>query len=125
MVFRESVFVLFLLVNLFAYAAMRQSVLVWVKAAERQRRALNILCLALLLINIPLALFFVRDVNWTLQQIPAPLLKVVFYPSTAWLRTGSTGLWMTWTFPRSIKSRFPTCRGLWKALLWCSCPTCM
>ena len=85
--FRESVFVLFLLLNLFAYAAMRQSVLAWVKTRERQRRVLNILCLVLLLINIPLALFFLREINGTLQQIPVPLLKVVFYPSTAWLAT--------------------------------------
>ena len=85
--FRESVFVVFLLLNLFAYAAMRHSVRVWVRTPERQDRALNILCVVLLLINIPLALFFVRDVNWTLQQIPSPLLKVVFYPSTAWLAT--------------------------------------
>lgn len=84
--FRESVFVLFLLMNLFAYVAMRQSVLVWVRT-ERQHRVLNILCLVLLLINIPLGLFFVRDVDWTLQQIPASLLKVFFYPSTAWLAT--------------------------------------
>jgi predicted MPP superfamily phosphohydrolase len=87
MVFRESLFVLFVVLNLFAYAAMRQSVVVWVRTPERRRRALNILCLILLLINIPLALFFARDVNWTLHQIPAPLLKVVFYPSTAWVAT--------------------------------------
>jgi len=85
--FRESIFVVFLLLNLFAYAAMRQSVLYWVKTPERQRRALNILCIVLLLINIPLALFFLRNIHWTLLQIPVPLLKVVFYPSTAWLAT--------------------------------------
>ena len=85
--FRKLIFVLFLLLNLFAYAAMRHSVLAWVKTPERQRRALNILCVVLLLINIPLALFFVRNIGWTLQQIPVPFLKVVFYPSTAWLAT--------------------------------------
>ncbi|MGH9786573.1 MAG: metallophosphoesterase [Terriglobia bacterium] len=85
--FRESIFVVFLLLNVFAYLAMRQSVLVWVRDPARQRRALNILCLALLVINIPLALFFVREVDWTLRQIPPSLLKVFFYPSTAWLAT--------------------------------------
>ena len=85
--FRESVFIVFLLLNLFAYVAMRQSVLYWVATPERQRRALNILCVVLLLLNIPLALFFVREISWTLQQIPLPILKVVFYPATAWLTT--------------------------------------
>jgi predicted MPP superfamily phosphohydrolase len=85
--FRESIFVLFLLLNVFAYLAMRQSVLVWVRDEARQRRALNILCLVLLVINIPLALFFVREVDGTLRQIPPSLLKVFFYPSTAWLAT--------------------------------------
>jgi len=85
--FRESIFVLFLLLNVFAYLAMRQSVLVWVRDPQRQRRALNILCLVLLVINIPLALFFVREVDGTLRQIPPSLLKVFFYPSTAWLAT--------------------------------------
>lgn len=85
--FREAIFVLFLLLNLFAYLAMRQSVLVWVRDPDRQRRALNLLGLVLLVINIPLALFFVREVDWTLRQIPTPLLKIFFYPSTAWLAT--------------------------------------
>jgi hypothetical protein len=85
--FRESVFVLFLLLNLFAYVAMRQGVLYWVRQPERQRRALNTLILVLLLLNVPLAMFFVREVDWTLQQIPLPILKVVFYPATAWLAT--------------------------------------
>ena len=85
--FREVIFVLFLLLNLLAYLAMRQSVLVWVRDPNRQRHALNLLCLVLLVINIPLALFFVREVDWTLRQIPPPLLKIFFYPSTAWLAT--------------------------------------
>lgn len=85
--FRESIFVIFLLLNVFAYLAMRQSVLVWVRDEQRQRRVLNILCLVLLVINIPLGLFFVREVDWTLRQIPSPLLKIFFYPSTAWLAT--------------------------------------
>ena len=85
--FRESIFVIFLLLNLFAYVAMRQSVLYWVQTPERQRRMLNILCGVLLLLNIPLALFFVREVSWTLRQVPIPILKIVFYPATAWLAT--------------------------------------
>jgi uncharacterized protein len=85
--FRESVLLVFVLLNLFAYVAMRQSLLYWITTPERQRRALTILILALLLVNVPLALFFVREVDWTLRQIPLPVLKIVFYPSTAWLAT--------------------------------------
>ncbi len=85
--FRESILVVFLLLNLFAYLAMRQSVLYWVKTPERQRRTRNILCVVLLLLNVPLALFFVREVYWTLRQIPLPILKIFFYPATAWLAT--------------------------------------
>jgi len=85
--FRPAVFVLFLLLNLFAYVALRGVVLVWVRTPERQRRVLQVLCLAVVLINIPLGLFFVREANWTLQQIPSSVLKIFFYPATAWLAT--------------------------------------
>ena len=84
---REPIFVLFLLLNLFAYVAMRQSVRTWVKTPERQRRALNILCLVLVLLNVPLTVFFIREMSQVLVDIPSPILKVIFYPSTAWLAT--------------------------------------
>ena len=85
--FRISVFFLFLLLNLFAYLAARRAVVVWVSLPERRHKLLKALLLALLLINIPLGVFFIGPASSTLNRIPPVVLRIFFYPSTAWLAT--------------------------------------
>src|SRR3990167_4365906 len=85
--FRISVFFLFLLLNLFAYLAARRAIVVWVSPPERRHKLLKALLLALLLINIPLGVFFIGPAGSTLNRIPPAVLRIFFYPSTAWLAT--------------------------------------
>ncbi|OFV95066.1 MAG: hypothetical protein A3H28_17100 [Acidobacteria bacterium RIFCSPLOWO2_02_FULL_61_28] len=85
--FRPAVFILFLLLNLFVYVVLRRAVVVWVRNQQHQRLALNVLCLSIVLINIPLGTFFLRESHLILRQVPPILLRIFFYPSTAWLAT--------------------------------------
>ncbi|HWP84561.1 MAG TPA: metallophosphoesterase [Terriglobia bacterium] len=84
--FRTSLLVALLLLNAFAYLAMRRAVEHWVREAAR-RRVMLALHLGFLLLNLPLAVFFFRELNAALLRVPTAVLEVVFYPSTAWLTT--------------------------------------
>ena len=85
--FRLPILLLFLLVNGFAYIALRRSLVHWVRDEVRRRRAMLALHLGVLLLNLPLIAFFIRWLNLALLRIPTGVLEVVFYPSTAWLAT--------------------------------------
>lgn len=85
--FRWSVLLLFLLLNLFAYGALRRSVVFWVNLPEQRRKFLYLISLVVFLLNIPLLLFFVRRSDVTLLQVSPTVLKILFYPATAWLAT--------------------------------------
>ena len=85
--FRMPLLVLFLLVNGFAYMALRRTVSYLVREDLRRRRAMLGLHLAFVLLNLPLIAFFIRRLNLALLHIPTGVLEIVFYPSTAWLAT--------------------------------------
>ncbi|MBI3934900.1 MAG: metallophosphoesterase [Acidobacteria bacterium] len=85
--FRWPLLTLFLLVNGFAYLALRRTVSHWVRDGVRRRRAMLGLHLGFLLLNLPLIPFFIRRLNLALLHIPTGVLEIVFYPSTAWLAT--------------------------------------
>src|SRR3972149_3902724 len=87
MSFRWPFLVLFLLMNCFAYLALRRTVFRCVDSAERRRRVLLWLHLALLVLNLPLIAFFIRRLDLALLRMSTRVLEVVFYPSTAWLAT--------------------------------------
>ena len=79
--------ILFLLVNGFAYMALRRTVSHWVRDELRRRRAMLGLHLGFLLLNLPLLAFFIQRLNLALLHVPTGVLEIVFYPSTAWLAT--------------------------------------
>jgi predicted MPP superfamily phosphohydrolase len=85
--FRWPLLVALLLLNAFAYWALRRSVSVWVQQEDHRKRALRWVTAAVLLLNLPLSAFFFRRLDEALLQVPTSVLAVVFYPSTAWLAT--------------------------------------
>ena len=84
--FRGILLFLFLLINLFAYLALRQAVYYWAPASKR-RRVLWGVNLAVVALNLPLCAFFIRRFDLALLWIPTWVLEVLFYPATAWLAT--------------------------------------
>ncbi|MBI4465033.1 MAG: metallophosphoesterase [Acidobacteria bacterium] len=87
MSFRLPLLVIFILLNLFAYLALRRAVAAWFPAENRRRRILTGVTIAVLLLNLPLLVFFIRPLGGALDQIPTLLLRVGFYPAMAWLAT--------------------------------------
>jgi predicted MPP superfamily phosphohydrolase len=86
MSFRWTLFALLVLINLFAYWALRSSVQVF--APEKHRRWVqSAVAMLVLLLNLPLAAFFIRRLDLSLLQMPRWVLEILFYPSTAWLAT--------------------------------------
>lgn len=85
--YRMPLLFLFLLVNCFAYVALRGSISRWVRDATRRRRVMLGLHLGFLLLNLPLIAFFIRRLNLALLHVPTRVLEIIFYPSTAWLAT--------------------------------------
>ena len=85
--FRLPLLAIFVLLNLIAYLALRRTVAAWVPAAGRRRRILGGVAGAVLLLNLPLLVFFIRPLGGGLDQIPTSLLRVGFYPAMAWLAT--------------------------------------
>ncbi len=85
--FRSSLFLIFLLLNLYAFWALRRSVVFWVNLPERRRRLLYLIGLVVFLLNIPLLLFFIRRPDLNLLQFSPTVLKIFFYPATVWLVT--------------------------------------
>ncbi len=86
MSFRFTLFLGFLLLNLMAYLSLRRSVSVWVSPGRR-RRVLDLVSLAVCLLNIPLLVFFIRQASGTLHLVSPAVLQIVFYPAMAWLTT--------------------------------------
>jgi predicted MPP superfamily phosphohydrolase len=84
--FRSTLLFLFLLLNAFVYLALWRAVAYWASPESRRRVLLGV-SLVFLLLNLPLAAFFIRPLDLTLLQLPTWVLKTVFYPSTAWLAT--------------------------------------
>src|SRR5215210_3808829 len=87
MSFRWILLAFLLLLNWFAYAALRRAVGVWVRRESRRRWTLVGTKIGIGLLNLPLLVFFIRELNQVLVAFPAPVLKVAFYPAGAWLAT--------------------------------------
>ena len=77
---------IFLCFNLIALLALGRVVRRWVSPGRR-RQASKWTRLVVLLLNIPLLVFFSPRADDMLRVIPQPVLRVFFYPATAWLAT--------------------------------------
>ena len=84
---RWPLLVFFVLFNWFAYWAMRRSLAYWIRNADSERRAVLVLRIVFVLLNLPLLAFFFRTLDLALLRVSTGTLEVVFYPSTAWLAT--------------------------------------
>ncbi|MBI4464189.1 MAG: metallophosphoesterase, partial [Acidobacteria bacterium] len=85
--FRFTLLGIFLLMNLFAFVALRRAVITWIDPPGRQRKAMYLISLVVFLLNIPLLAFFIRRADLALDLVSLSVLKVFFYPATAWLLT--------------------------------------
>ena len=85
--FRWPLLALLALLNLFAYLALRQVVGAWVPTGDGRRKVLHGIAIAVFLLNLPMLVFFIRPLGAALDQMPTSLLRVGFYPATAWLAT--------------------------------------
>ena len=86
MSFRVLLLILFIFLNLFALGVLRRGVNYWVDSKYR-RQANNWIGLMVLLLDIPLLVFFIPSAEATLRLVPSTLLRIFFYPSTAWMAT--------------------------------------
>ena len=77
---------IFVCFNLIALLALGRVVGRWV-SPEHRRQAGNWTRLLVLLLNIPLLVFYFPRADELLRLTPQPLLRIFFYPATAWLAT--------------------------------------
>ncbi len=85
--FRIPLLLLFIFLNLFSYLALRRAVTAWSGVAERRRSILLAVTVIVVLLNVPLGVFFIRPLDGSLHQVPTTALRVLFYPSMVWLAT--------------------------------------
>ncbi|MBI4459527.1 MAG: metallophosphoesterase [Acidobacteria bacterium] len=85
--FRFPLLLVLLLLNLFAYVALRRTVITWIDPPARQRKMMYAISLIVFLLNIPLLAFFVRRADRALAYISPAALEIFFYPAAAWLIT--------------------------------------
>lgn len=85
--FRMTVFAIFILLNVFACLALVRTVRVWVRSPGRRRTILWCVALLVMVLNIPLVLYFYRSFDPAVLGIPNWFLRVFFYPTMAWLVT--------------------------------------
>lgn len=83
---RFTILPIFILSNLITLVALRRGIGPWV-GTQRRKRTANWISLAVLLLNIPLLSFFISSAEEKLRLVPPVLLRIFFYPSTAWLAT--------------------------------------
>ena len=85
--FRFPLLVVFLLLNLFAYVALRRAVITWIDPPARQRKVIYFISLVVFLLNIPLLVFFIRRADLALNHVSLSVLEIFFYPAAVWLIT--------------------------------------
>jgi uncharacterized protein len=78
--------ILFILLNLITVRIIRSSINVWILPAYR-RRVLLWISVILLIINLPLSVFFYRPLDALLGYFPPRVMGSLFLPSFAWLMT--------------------------------------
>jgi predicted MPP superfamily phosphohydrolase len=85
--FRFLLLSVLLLLNVFACRAMWRSAEVWVRRSEVRRHLLAAMILAVLLLNLPLLIFFQRGADSLLMDFSPAVLRPAFYPTATWIIT--------------------------------------
>ena len=76
------------LLNVLPLFAVYRAVNAWVRPKSRRRVVLTCVSLAVLVLNIPISLFWVRSLyEYLFYDLPASTLRAIFYPSLAWYTT--------------------------------------
>jgi len=110
---RLVLFAILLLGNFLAYVALSRGAVRWF-APETHRRASRWILAILLLLNLPLLAFFIPRLDAALSLVSPAWLRVVFYPSAAWLATlaavmllaSMTGFgWLMWRSAKLLADR--------------------
>jgi formate hydrogenlyase subunit 3/multisubunit Na+/H+ antiporter MnhD subunit len=78
--------VLFILLNLLAFRVILTNVNEWVRPTYR-RRVLVGISIILLILNLPLSVFFYRPLDALLVYFPTRVMENLFLPSFAWVMT--------------------------------------
>ena len=87
MSFRFLLLFVLLLLNLFACRAMWRSAGVWVRRRNLRRWLRAGMVVAVLLLNLPLLIFFQRGADSLLMDFSPSVLRPAFYPTAAWIIT--------------------------------------
>jgi len=85
--FRSNILFLLVVFNFLPLLALYRAVNAWVSTPSRRKIVLAIIGTAILLINIPVSLFWLRSLNIQLNHLPASTLRLIFYPAVAWQTT--------------------------------------
>lgn len=84
--FRFVLFPIFVIANLLAAVALRRAFAHWFPLKYR-RVARPLIATVYLLLNAPLAVFFFPAADAALSKVSPTMLRIFFYPSTAWMAT--------------------------------------
>lgn len=87
---RSSITFILVLLNVLPLFAVYCAVNAWVRSKSRRWVVLTCVGLAVLVLNIPISIFWVRSLyDYLFYSVPASTLRAVFYPSLAWYTTAS------------------------------------
>jgi predicted MPP superfamily phosphohydrolase len=84
--FRLALFPLFVLANLAAVVALWRAAATLLPPVWRLRARAGV-GIVVVVLNLPLLIFFFPSSDAWLHHIPSPMLRIFFYPATAWLAT--------------------------------------
>lgn len=85
--FRFTLSVILILLNVVPLLAVYRGVNAWLPARHRRMTLFGV-GLAVVALNIPLSFFWIRSLyDYVFYSLPAPTLRVIFYPSLAWYTT--------------------------------------
>lgn len=85
--FRLTILVLLVIFNFLPLLAVYRAVNAWVRPERRRKAVLIAGGLLALVLNIPVSVFWIRSLQAHFYEIPASVLRALFYPSVAWLTT--------------------------------------
>ena len=86
--FRSIISSVLVLLNVLPLFAVYRAVNAWVRPKSRRRVVFTCVSLAVLVLNIPISLFWVRSFyEYLFYDLPASTLRAIFYPSLAWYTT--------------------------------------
>ena len=85
--FRSSIVFLLVLFNTLPLLAVYQAVNTWVRPESRRKKVLIAAFATIILLNVPITLFWFRAAYLHLYNLPTGVLRGIFYPALAWQTT--------------------------------------